>query len=625
MGDAASELTLLSDLAPGTYFGLSEGYWTGLPIPQLQRYVLMRTWPAPEMSRPGCVWSHALLLETSWFEDIEDLSVLQGLVRRPRAVFDYSSYLRQLMFDVDGASSTSEASRIGSDSTLRILAPLYDEKGGVLDVEEPGIADAEIFAVWSQQWPRLRRNFKFQTAARRDESPLSARFDLSLRLRRPLDSPQASPSSRWIHIAAADLESFSDHSLRHFLWRYGADVRRQRGSFRPLCEIFILDREGLGRSNIEFSNVAKWFPDRDDAARLKQDLVDGILLEEYQLDTLSFLLKEDRGQSFPPLTHRGEERLLKFWPNRSAEMLELAEFAVVQRDEFSTPVGDAILRAIPASDFWAVTEGFPYVRNSMIEMNPNLLDSEAIVGLDSTYLIGLLKRVPIDHSVGSLVVRRLALRADVGVANEIVQLFPTQGAAEIILAANEYGPQAVGAWIRASLKEPHRLLNERTMFAVRRTSILYYLAEELKWISSITKRESCNPWLSGTANAAEDLGTDDTLVLNSFLVALALECGERSGQLLLERFFSSVHDRILNWYLPWKANDMLISRLPDLGWARNWDVAHRLRLGVALAYVRHSFDPDSFARLSDDGRVRDSLRSAAREIAGGGPYADSIK
>src|SRR3546814_5522694 len=75
LGDQTSLLTKLSDLAPGTLFGSSNGYWTGLPLPELGRYALFRTWPAPEMPRPGCVRSE------------EHTSELQSLMRISYAVF----------------------------------------------------------------------------------------------------------------------------------------------------------------------------------------------------------------------------------------------------------------------------------------------------------------------------------------------------------------------------------------------------------------------------------------------------------------------------------------------------------------------------------------------------------
>src|SRR4051794_15361904 len=36
----------------------------GFPLPS-GRYAWTMTWPAPELSRPGCVWTHVLVLDPS--------------------------------------------------------------------------------------------------------------------------------------------------------------------------------------------------------------------------------------------------------------------------------------------------------------------------------------------------------------------------------------------------------------------------------------------------------------------------------------------------------------------------------------------------------------------------------
>ena len=61
---------------------IPEGFkitYTGLPVPQTDFYALFCTWPAPEMPRPGCVWSHVLLVELADLARMPDLSVLPGL------------------------------------------------------------------------------------------------------------------------------------------------------------------------------------------------------------------------------------------------------------------------------------------------------------------------------------------------------------------------------------------------------------------------------------------------------------------------------------------------------------------------------------------------------------------
>src|SRR6266446_4309451 len=83
--DTLSLLLLLSDLAPGVFFGSAEGYWTGVPLPSVKAYMLARTWPAPELPRPGCVWTHSLLIGFTELAALEDVSGLNSLFQRPRA------------------------------------------------------------------------------------------------------------------------------------------------------------------------------------------------------------------------------------------------------------------------------------------------------------------------------------------------------------------------------------------------------------------------------------------------------------------------------------------------------------------------------------------------------------
>ena len=42
-----------------------QGYLTGFPLGEEGAYALIRTWPAPEVERPGSVWSHVLLIDFS--------------------------------------------------------------------------------------------------------------------------------------------------------------------------------------------------------------------------------------------------------------------------------------------------------------------------------------------------------------------------------------------------------------------------------------------------------------------------------------------------------------------------------------------------------------------------------
>jgi len=79
----AKTMLVLSDISgAGAQIG-DDGYLTGYPLAESGFYALVRTWPAPEMSRPGCVWTHTLLIE---FADLATLIYpieLLLLFRRP--------------------------------------------------------------------------------------------------------------------------------------------------------------------------------------------------------------------------------------------------------------------------------------------------------------------------------------------------------------------------------------------------------------------------------------------------------------------------------------------------------------------------------------------------------------
>src|SRR5437868_1831594 len=60
-----------------------EGAFTGLPVPETDFYALFCTWPAPEMSRPGCVWSHVILIPLADLARIQALFHLRKLCSRP--------------------------------------------------------------------------------------------------------------------------------------------------------------------------------------------------------------------------------------------------------------------------------------------------------------------------------------------------------------------------------------------------------------------------------------------------------------------------------------------------------------------------------------------------------------
>ncbi len=72
-------MLVLSDASGSSTRIPTDGYLTGYALFGAGKHVLARTWSAPEMSRPGCVWTNSLLID---FADLARLASADKLVDR---------------------------------------------------------------------------------------------------------------------------------------------------------------------------------------------------------------------------------------------------------------------------------------------------------------------------------------------------------------------------------------------------------------------------------------------------------------------------------------------------------------------------------------------------------------
>ena len=125
--EARRNLLSMSDLSGHGFVDGFDGYLTGYPLPVIEKYALGRTWYAPEMSRPGCVWTHTLLVD---FADIPNLDAIRNIFhhfQRPSSVDRTDKYEIPLKVDVHGVDSSVE---VTEGACLRVLDALYRRAHG---------------------------------------------------------------------------------------------------------------------------------------------------------------------------------------------------------------------------------------------------------------------------------------------------------------------------------------------------------------------------------------------------------------------------------------------------------------------------------------------------------------
>ena len=101
------KMLMLSDLSGNEFIGGFERYFTGYSLSD-ERIVLACTWYAEEMKRPGCVWTHSIIINA---KDLACNSkmiapAVINLFRRPESNSDLEEYRQTLKVqhcnEVDG-------------------------------------------------------------------------------------------------------------------------------------------------------------------------------------------------------------------------------------------------------------------------------------------------------------------------------------------------------------------------------------------------------------------------------------------------------------------------------------------------------------------------------------------
>lgn len=315
-GADARRMLVLSDSPDARQIDPGTPLLCGYPLPDADLYVLALTWPAPEIRRPGCVWTHSFLLTASGLE-AEDLTALLGAFSRPEAsAEDWQRYRQPLALRGLGKSApTYEAPEVAATTLWSLYeppAPPIDLRSSALKGNDP---HRLLLAIWLQQQPSLRHVFAFaqapRTARRLDQqlfdlqltsTPQQGTWEQAAELTKPrtVTRPLESRPPDWCAVLAEDLRS--PGPLRTFLRDFSNVELASREGLWALASLFAaLDpnrRTTLVDGIAALSHVC---PHPDEGGELKQALLASepdprLPFSVDQLDVIFALFTSDWGE-----------------------------------------------------------------------------------------------------------------------------------------------------------------------------------------------------------------------------------------------------------------------------------------------------------------------------------------
>lgn len=637
---SAKTLLFLSDLSGQGSIAKDVEYITGYPLPKMGAYALGKTWMAPEMSRPGCVWTHTLLIDFSDLTAICDNTILK-LFQRPAGSHDILSYAQPLLLKSDSQVNTH--CQLSCRVIASLLEALYESPMDCVFVQrqENLPADEIVMAIWLQQWPRLRRNFRFCTWTSSDRSQSDEQFDLQFvphkkdirNMNRKgnvgiwVDSSNVSSNMKnWAEIAASDVISIHcNNHLRDFLWRYGAETDAGRAAFSPLAQVWqaleggsILDIDSLV---IAVSSLKPAITSL--TLRVMRELVKSATVEEYDISSnaIEFLIRnlalwgDQMEEDFAAVIatmiwrHAPEkiwhffksdtvaERLVAATASKKMHAADVLEGAKGNIDLFCT-VLKTNLKLATSPLIWDAPHPIPQKAAEIISESGYL---------DDSILISMMEAENTDvPALGLDIFGQAAVDA------AIVQYDSND-------VENQYHAHR---WLLAAKMNPNLILRAISKVSIKHIETLGFVASLVDYHYPSTS-DTKDEWATALIAIENDIGRAN-FEFYAFLLSRALSGHSPEPGLLIHLAFDFIHSDLLKSQYPTTSWSMLERELPEVPWWKTWDRAHRVRLGVVNFFVKRNLPPKEFFQITNDKDVFDELVDIANSSIAGRTYIKGL-
>jgi hypothetical protein len=650
--DLTRLLLRLSDLSGSSISSGFEEYITGYPLNSLNAYALAKTWYAPEMPRPGCVWTHTLVVPAKAMSKVAFLGDLRTLFKRPSEHSARSAYGKPLLWEEVPYPEWKNSTQ--PDVLRAVLAVHYGTENAPILLAARNAKEFEdlVFTVWSQKWPRLRMSFTFCTGA------LSAR----LFERRPfevqcipvastrgvlLDLVQAGAvdpvvansasveDAEWITEATSDALSINGGApLRKFVWAV-ADSSNNRKDFASFISVY----DALQKS-IQFVDlialVARLFPSATDGLLLKS-----VLLGEPKNHDIAFIPRHEEKEALFAIGTTNEYQsfdadALRLKARSSRLCNEAPETATWLLGELfrSTlnPLGEEILAAIISTmepeTARRVTSRQPQFLPALFQAKPSLASSPQLwtagAGRKRELFEAVATHKDLDSYLIKGIVRALLESGSDGFMRRALDLWGKDAVFEML----DWTGVHDGA-MSDTCRDALRLHLPDVMDWVESKSIesfgSFYSVVRIvgPYASKISQRDSL-VWLRNFRHLQSQGREGEVILVSAFLLALGLSNSPPSPVELVSESFERVHEAARTDRVSDSAWVIVEPFVPELSWLSNWDKCERLRRGLISAFVKNGWSGSDLTVGIKDSELLRQLVKSARKLPDGEKFVREL-
>lgn len=618
-------MLVMSDLSGPGMKPSDRGYITGYPLDKSGRYVLARTWAAPEMSRPGCVWTHSLILENADLAKLLSVQPLLNTFTRPTGLDLRSAYGGPVSLPLQTYPDDIEP----TERTELLLQALYTfpAQQVVCEAHEPLADEQLVTAIWMQQWPRLRRTFGFCTLSGMDRSGKGIVLDLQFvpEKDRQLRSkfPNAVVADGAVYCDGLlpllkDLASPSSSTLREFLKRTGGDVDGGRRAMLPLCK---LHESLLERNPPDLASAVSVLEALDNGGRRQARSIRMLIARQAmktpgQMEDVvfEFLLKRLEQLSDPlEQAEMGSKLGFELWrrsPSRFySALISDGVLASVASDALAQMKSDQVVSALKSNSDIAI---------DISERRPDIMLLPAFWSISE---IGDILAERISNQDAGHAARAMLAAGRIGPAEIIIRKADPSDLIRA-LESDKSNPDAVRGWLIALCHDQNKLAAVLASGQVTQSTTVVTIARKI-YPDNVPNSYGEDPWLTALRSSSGFLDSSDEDYLAAFFLNRALGWTSRSQAELLQYSYTRVYRAFESGRFSRDVERLASLRLGRSSWF-DWDNCSRLRETVTKRFIEYNLDPEIFGRLTEDVTLALSLFEEATYTKKGRTYLKRV-
>lgn len=632
--DARIVLVMSDASGPGV---TSEGepYFTGYPLQESGLYAFAKTWPASEMPRPGCVWTHTLFIEFADLAMLDNPSILAELFRRPSidSPVGYTASLQVQALD----SAPTPALGVHVAWFGKLASALYEhpcEQVWARRSADPSSIEDAVLRLWDLQWPRLRRSFKFCTLTSRDRSQVGLPFDLQLcpggdsstRLRfadksEGYEATTVSEESWLVELTRYSLRPTAA-SFREDLRLLGTDVLGGREAMRAICSLHAaLNREEFS-SLLHAVDLVQTTAPLSSSRAAQEMVVRSALSRSTNLgsDVLAFVINHLDLLNEAELGEHAGELTAQLWATKPAMLVELLS-------DGRLPVRKAMRIAIQGIEVDTLVRGITSDQHwlqPLLVVRPDL--TEAAEFWEQTQILASsIRDAGIDlRGEVALKAAVMGLRDD-GAIRSAVEVFGALALLDCVqrLTLGRHEVPQLQSWIRHACFHLGDVASFLAHTKAPSTQVVQSIARELP-PDAIPNDFGADPWLTAL-DGIRLAGAELPIELQAYGFRRALGHRSRSVGPLLQRTFDAIHRAASEGTLPNPSRQLLLESLPWIKPSEVWDIGLQLRRAVAKRCVEEPVAAAEFATLTNSSALFGMLLDEIWNQWGGSRYLKKTK